>query len=87
MRRYEHPRTCSSASRILILSPRYVPVITYINNNPQLQIKYGDFILCWKVDLRHVDEVQGTNVVELGIDLKEFYTSVEWDVLAVPAVR
>ncbi|XP_065218453.1 acetylcholine receptor subunit alpha-like [Planococcus citri] len=41
----------------------------------------------FQVDLRHVDEVQGTNVVELGIDLKEFYTSVEWDVLAVPAVR
>ena len=26
-------------------------------------------------------------MVERGIDLKEFYTSVEWDVLAVPAVR
>lgn len=31
--------------------------------------------------------MKGSNVVEFGIDLKEFYTSVEWDVLAVPAVR
>lgn len=41
----------------------------------------------FQVDLRHRDEMKGSNVVEFGIDLKEFYTSVEWDVLAVPAVR
>ena len=28
----------------------------------------------------HVDDI-----VELGIDLKEFYKSVEWDILGVPA--
>ena len=30
----------------------------------------------------HVDDI-----VELGIDLKEFYKSVEWDILGVPAQR
>ena len=42
---------------------------------------------CFKVDLRHMCEVEGTNVVPLGIDLSEFYMSVEWDILEVPAVR
>jgi nicotinic acetylcholine receptor len=27
------------------------------------------------------------NVVEMGVDLSEFYMSVEWDILEVPAVR
>lgn len=39
------------------------------------------------MDLRHIDEARGTNVVELGVDLSEFYTSVEWDILEVPAIR
>ncbi|XP_022245113.1 acetylcholine receptor subunit alpha-like [Limulus polyphemus] len=41
----------------------------------------------FKVDLRHDKEVPGTNLVEIGIDLSDFYLSVEWDVLEVPAVR
>ncbi|XP_054721817.1 acetylcholine receptor subunit alpha-like [Uloborus diversus] len=41
----------------------------------------------FKVDLRHKDEVKGTNLVDIGIDLTEFYLSVEWDILEVPAVR
>nr|AKQ12741.1 nicotinic acetylcholine receptor alpha 3 subunit [Chilo suppressalis] len=41
----------------------------------------------FQVDLRHIDETRGTNIVELGVDLSEFYTSVEWDILEVPAVR
>lgn len=41
----------------------------------------------FQVDLRHIDEARGTNIVELGVDLSEFYTSVEWDILEVPAVR
>lgn len=41
----------------------------------------------FQVDLRHIDEARGTNVVELGVDLSEFYTSVEWDILEVPAIR
>lgn len=41
----------------------------------------------FQVDLRHIDESNGTNVVKIGIDLGEFYPSVEWDVLEVPAIR
>lgn len=46
-------------------------------------------IIFWtfQVDLRHNDELNGTNVVEVGVDLTEFYQSVEWDILEVPAVR
>lgn len=40
-----------------------------------------------QVDLRHIDERNGTNVVEVGVDLSNFYKSVEWDILEVPAVR
>ncbi|XP_076267408.1 acetylcholine receptor subunit alpha-like isoform X2 [Rhynchophorus ferrugineus] len=41
----------------------------------------------FQVDLRHVDELKGSKTVDIGIDLTEFYTSVEWDILEVPAVR
>ncbi|CAG9559776.1 unnamed protein product [Danaus chrysippus] len=41
----------------------------------------------FKVDLRHMDEQAGSNVVSMGVDLSEFYMSVEWDILEVPAVR
>ncbi|XP_018327681.1 acetylcholine receptor subunit alpha-like [Agrilus planipennis] len=41
----------------------------------------------FQVDLRHVDEIRGSSVVDVGIDLSEFYTSVEWDILEVPAIR
>ncbi|XP_071564613.1 nicotinic acetylcholine receptor alpha4 isoform X2 [Temnothorax nylanderi] len=41
----------------------------------------------FKVDLRHMDEKLGSNVVDVGVDLSEFYMSVEWDILEVPAVR
>ncbi|KAG8253934.1 D-arabinose 1-dehydrogenase (NAD(P)(+)) [Homalodisca vitripennis] len=34
-----------------------------------------------------MDEKQGSNIVEVGVDLSEFYMSVEWDILEVPAVR
>jgi hypothetical protein len=44
-------------------------------------------LLVFQVDLRHIDELNGTNIVEVGVDLSEFYTSVEWDILEVPAVR
>lgn len=43
--------------------------------------------MCTQVDLRHMDEKAGSNVVEVGVDLSEFYMSVEWDILEVPAVR
>jgi len=42
-----------------------------------------------QVDLKHArSEKAGLNdydVIEYGIDLKDFYRSVEWDLLAVPA--
>jgi len=41
----------------------------------------------YQVDLRHIDEIEGSNIVEIGMDLSEFYMSVEWDILEVPAVR
>jgi len=57
----------------------------------------------FQVDLRHQDaqeknidervrvksdkEVRSPDIVEIGIDLKEFYKSVEWDILGVPASR
>lgn len=34
-----------------------------------------------------MDEKSGSNVVDVGVDLSEFYMSVEWDILEVPAVR
>ena len=45
------------------------------------------FLLFLQVDLRHMCEIEGSNVVDLGIDLSEMYLSVEWDILEVPAVR
>ncbi|KAI1301181.1 Acetylcholine receptor subunit alpha-like 2 [Halotydeus destructor] len=40
-----------------------------------------------QVDLKHISEINGTNIVPVGIDLSEFYLSVEWDIMAVPAMR
>merc|ERR1711884_916968 len=41
----------------------------------------------FQVDLRHQEEEQGSDVVHIGVDLSEYYMSVEWDILAVPARR
>ncbi|XP_041980542.1 acetylcholine receptor subunit beta-like 2 isoform X2 [Aricia agestis] len=40
-----------------------------------------------QVDLKHMDQVAGSSLVHVGIDLSEFYLSVEWDILEVPATR
>ena len=40
-----------------------------------------------QLDLKHVDQVRGSNIVNIGIDLSEFYLSIEWDILEVPATR
>ena len=37
----------------------------------------------YQVDLRHIDEEVGKPEVEIGVDLTEFYMSVEWDILEV----
>ncbi|XP_077284496.1 nicotinic acetylcholine receptor alpha4 isoform X5 [Arctopsyche grandis] len=51
-------------------------------------LKFGSWTYDgFKVDLRHMDEQAGSNVVAVGVDLSEFYMSVEWDILEVPAVR
>ncbi|XP_035210807.1 acetylcholine receptor subunit alpha-like [Stegodyphus dumicola] len=39
----------------------------------------------YEVDLRHVKQEEGSSLVPLGIDMSEFYKSVEWDILLVPA--
>jgi hypothetical protein len=39
------------------------------------------------LDLKHIDQVRGSNIVNVGMDLTEFYLSVEWDILEVPATR
>jgi len=41
----------------------------------------------YQVDLRHQEEIMESAIVAIGIDLTEFYMSVEWDILAVPAIR
>ncbi|XP_015785554.1 acetylcholine receptor subunit alpha-like [Tetranychus urticae] len=38
-----------------------------------------------EVDLRHLDQVEGSVQVDRGVDLSEFYQSVEWDLMKVPA--
>ncbi|XP_014220582.1 acetylcholine receptor subunit alpha-like isoform X3 [Trichogramma pretiosum] len=51
-------------------------------------LKFGSWTYDgFKVDLRHMDEKTGSNIVDVGVDLSEFYMSVEWDILEVPAVR
>ena len=45
------------------------------------------FLVCPQIDLRHINQSAESNHVQLGIDLKEYYPSVEWDILEVPATR
>ena len=37
--------------------------------------------------MKHMHQMPGNNVVDVGIDLTEFYLSVEWDILDVPATK
>lgn len=41
----------------------------------------------YQVDLKHLEEIPGSDTVPIGMDLSEFYLSVEWDIMAVPAHR
>ncbi|XP_043287870.1 acetylcholine receptor subunit alpha-like 2 [Venturia canescens] len=41
----------------------------------------------FQIDLKHINQNMGNNNVELGMDLREYYPSVEWDILSVPAER
>ncbi|XP_076621694.1 nicotinic acetylcholine receptor alpha2 isoform X2 [Colletes latitarsis] len=38
----------------------------------------------FQIDLKHINQNMGDKV-EVGIDLREYYPSVEWDILGVPA--
>ncbi|XP_077290472.1 nicotinic acetylcholine receptor alpha2 [Arctopsyche grandis] len=40
-----------------------------------------------QIDLKHISQKPGDNKVEVGIELREYYPSVEWDILGVPAER
>lgn len=42
---------------------------------------------CSQVDLQHLLQTEESNRIEVGIDLTDYYISVEWDILKVPAVR
>ena len=64
---------------VILNSLTYKKIVEQLVNNFKKKI--------FKVDLRHIDEVQGTNTVDIGVDLSEFYASVEWDILEVPAIR
>ncbi|XP_037093025.1 acetylcholine receptor subunit alpha-like isoform X1 [Pollicipes pollicipes] len=51
-------------------------------------MKFGSWTYDGKqVDLRHVEEDPPDPKVKLGVDLSDFYLSVEWDILDVPAIR
>ncbi|XP_046748941.1 acetylcholine receptor subunit alpha-L1 [Diprion similis] len=40
----------------------------------------------FQIDLKHINQNMSNNV-QVGIDLREYYPSVEWDILGVPAER
>ncbi|KAF0295720.1 Acetylcholine receptor subunit alpha-like [Amphibalanus amphitrite] len=51
-------------------------------------MKFGSWTYDGKqVDLRHVEEEPPDDRVKIGVDLTDFYLSVEWDILDVPAIR
>ena len=39
------------------------------------------------MDLQHLHQNPDSNVIQVGIDLREYYLSVEWDIMKVPAQR
>lgn len=41
----------------------------------------------YTIDLKHIHANDDDPVIEMGMDLSEFYLSVEWDIMAVPARR
>ena len=51
-------------------------------------LKFGSWTYNgYQLDLKHVDQERGSNFVKYGIDMSEFYMSVEWDILEIPASR
>ncbi|XP_050668023.1 acetylcholine receptor subunit alpha-like 1 [Leptidea sinapis] len=41
----------------------------------------------YTVDLRHLKQTPDSDNIGMGIDLSEYYISVEWDIMRVPATR
>ncbi|XP_014472539.1 PREDICTED: acetylcholine receptor subunit alpha-like 1 [Dinoponera quadriceps] len=41
----------------------------------------------YTVDLRHLAQTEDSNEIAVGIDLTDYYISVEWDIIKVPATR
>lgn len=41
----------------------------------------------FQIDLRHLLQSPDSDVIDIGIDLQDYYISVEWEILKVPAVR
>ncbi|KAL7021449.1 hypothetical protein ACKWTF_011875 [Chironomus riparius] len=41
----------------------------------------------YMIDLRHLLQSPDSDVIDVGIDLQDYYISVEWEILKVPAVR
>lgn len=51
-------------------------------------LKFGSWTYDgYTVDLKHKNQVGDEPLVQHGMDLSEFYLSVEWDVMSVPALR
>ncbi|KAK6631321.1 Acetylcholine receptor subunit alpha-like 1 [Polyplax serrata] len=41
----------------------------------------------YMIDLRHISQTPDSDTIDMGIDLQDYYLSVEWDIMRVPAVR
>lgn len=42
----------------------------------------------FQVDLVHINQlIDNSNEIPIGIDLRDYYQSVEWDIMNVPAKR
>ncbi|CAG0894523.1 unnamed protein product [Darwinula stevensoni] len=51
-------------------------------------LKFGSWTYDgYLVDLRHIKQEPNSNYIDYGIDLGEYYLSVEWDIMKVPATR
>nr|CAD7423812.1 unnamed protein product [Timema monikensis] len=52
-----------------------------------LRVPWFDSWLIPRVDLRHSHQTPDSDTIEVGIDLQDYYLSVEWDIMKVPAIR
>ncbi|XP_045116269.1 acetylcholine receptor subunit alpha-L1-like [Portunus trituberculatus] len=66
-----------------VIDVRYFPF-----DQQECFMKFGSWTYDgYQIDLKHLDQHEGTDLVKLGIDLAEYYPSVEWDIMGVPAQR